>query len=77
LGLKVNFHKSELFSFGQAQAMDALYAELIGCEQCKILVSCLGISIYYRGLTNAKWKHVEYILQKRLSICKENYYLLM
>ena len=32
-GLKINFHKSELFCFGEAQENIALYTELFGCEQ--------------------------------------------
>jgi hypothetical protein len=31
--LKINFHKSELFCFGEAQDSAALYAELFGCGQ--------------------------------------------
>jgi hypothetical protein len=33
-GLKINFHKSELFCFGEAQDLVADYAELFGCGQC-------------------------------------------
>ena len=32
-GLKINFHKSELFCFGEAQDNVSLYAELFGCGQ--------------------------------------------
>ena len=32
-GLKINFHKSELFCFGEAQENASLYAELFGCTQ--------------------------------------------
>ena len=32
-GLKINFHKSELFCFGKAQEDASLYAELFGCAQ--------------------------------------------
>jgi hypothetical protein len=32
-GLKINFHKSELFCFGEAQDEASLYADLFGCEQ--------------------------------------------
>jgi hypothetical protein len=31
--LKINFHKSELFYFGEAQDSVADYAELFGCGQ--------------------------------------------
>jgi hypothetical protein len=33
LGLKINFHKSELFCFGEAKEDEALYADLFGCEK--------------------------------------------
>ena len=32
-GLKINFHKSELFCFSETQENAALYAELFDCEQ--------------------------------------------
>jgi hypothetical protein len=32
-GLKINFHKSELFCFGEAQDAASSYAELFGCGQ--------------------------------------------
>ena len=41
-GLKINFHKSELFCFGQAQADAALYAELFGCGKGQFPISYLG-----------------------------------
>ena len=69
-GLKINFHKSELFCFGQAQDDAALYAELFGCGQGQFPISYLGITIHFRRLTIAQWKNVEERLQKRLSSWK-------
>ena len=69
-GLKINFHKSELFCFGDAQDEAAQYAELFGCGMGQFLISYLGIPIHYRRLTIAEWKHVEERLQKRLSSSK-------
>ena len=69
-GLKINFHKSELYYFGEAQHDAHLYAELFGCGQGQFPISYLGIPIHYRRLTNAEWKHVEERLQKRLSCWK-------
>jgi hypothetical protein len=66
-GLKINFHKSELFCFGEAQDAMNVYAELFGCEQGQLPLSYLGIPIHYRRLSNAEWKKVEERLQKRLS----------
>jgi hypothetical protein len=69
-GLKINFHKSELFCFGEANDVINQYAELFGCEQGQFPMTYLGIPIHYRRLTNAEWKAVEERLQKRLSSWK-------
>jgi hypothetical protein len=69
-GLKINFHKSELFCFGDAQDAAAQYADIFGCEQGQFPIMYLGIPIHYRKLTNAEWRHVEERLQARLSSWK-------
>ena len=69
-GLKINFHKSELFCFGEAQDDVALYAELFGCGQGQFPIKYLGIPIHCRRLTNAEWKVVEERLQIRLASWK-------
>jgi hypothetical protein len=69
-GLKINFHKSELFCFGQALDEAHLYSELFGCGLGCFPISYLGIPIHHRRLTIAEWKHVEERLQKRLSSWK-------
>jgi hypothetical protein len=53
-GLKMNFHKSELFCFGEAQDSAATYAELFGCGQGQFPIRYLGIPIHYRRLTIAE-----------------------
>ena len=62
-GLNINFHKSELFCFGEAQENASLYAELFGCMQGQFPINYLGIPIHYRRLTNAEWKLVEERIQ--------------
>ena len=52
-GLNINFHKSELFCFGEAQDDANLYAELFGCGQGQFPISYLGIPIHFRRLTIA------------------------
>jgi hypothetical protein len=69
-GLKINFHKSELFCFGEAQDSTVEYADLFGCGQGQFQIRYLGIPIHYRRLTIAEWKLVEERLQKRLSSWK-------
>jgi hypothetical protein len=53
-GFKINFHKSELFCFGEAQDSVADYAELFGCWQGQFPIRYLGILIHYRRLTIAE-----------------------
>jgi hypothetical protein len=69
-GLKINFHKSELFYFGEAQEHAQLYAELFECNQGQFPIRYLGIPIHFRRLTNAEWKIVEERLQLHLSSWK-------
>jgi hypothetical protein len=69
-GLKINFHKSELYCFGEAQDQAQLYAELFGCNQGKFPIRYLGIPIHFWRLTNVEWKIVEERLQLRLSSWK-------
>ena len=65
-GLKINFHKSELFCFGEAVEAAVDYADLFGCAHGQFPIKYLGILIHYRCLTIAEWKHVEECLEKWL-----------
>ena len=53
-GLKINFHKSELFSFGEAVEAAANYAGLFGCAHGQFPIKYLGIQVHYRRLTIAQ-----------------------
>jgi hypothetical protein len=68
--LKINFHKSELFIFGEANDDANLYADLFGCDLGSFPINYLGIPIHYRRLTLAEWKIVEERLKKHLSSWK-------
>jgi hypothetical protein len=57
--LKINFHKNELFWFGDAQDDANLYAEIFGCGLGQFPISYLGIPIQFRRLTVVEWKLVE------------------
>jgi hypothetical protein len=45
--LGLNFHKSELFYFGEAQEEVNAYAYLFGCGQGQFPMRYLGIQIHY------------------------------
>jgi hypothetical protein len=53
-GLKINFHKSELFCYREAQDEVNAYADLFGCGQGQFHMRYLGIPIHYRRLTLAE-----------------------
>ena len=41
-GLKINYHKSELFCFGEAKEVESDYMNIFGCQVAKTL-TYLGI----------------------------------
>ena len=66
-GLKINFHKSELFCFGSAKEVETDYMQLFGCESGSLPFTYLGIPIHFRKLKNSDWKVVEDRFEKKLS----------
>ena len=69
-GLKINFHKSELFCFGEARGSLHTYMELFGCKQGDFPMKYLGIPIQYKKLRNSDWRVIEEHVEKRLSSWK-------
>jgi hypothetical protein len=69
-GLKINFHKSESFSFGDTRERAAEYVELFGCKEGGLPFRYLGIPMSYRKLSNGDWRLVEERFQKKLSSWK-------
>jgi hypothetical protein len=55
-GLKINFHNSELFYFGEAQDKVNAYANLFSCGQGQFPMRYLWILIHYPRLTLTEWK---------------------
>jgi hypothetical protein len=58
-GLKINFHKSEIFCFGKAKDIEQQYMQIFGCEAGALPFKYLGIPIHHRTLRNAEWNPVE------------------
>lgn len=69
-GLKINFHKSELFYFGRAKDEQERYKQMFGCELGSLPFSYLGIPIHHRKLSNKEWKCIEDRFEKKLSSWK-------
>ena len=66
-GLKINFHKSEVFCFGKANDFQEEYRCIFGCEVCSLPFKYLGIPIHYRKLLNKEWKAIEDRFDKKIS----------
>ena len=67
LGVKINFHKSELFCYGAAKNNQNEYAQIFGCNAGSFPFRYLGIPMHHRELMNKDWKHVEERFPKRLN----------
>jgi hypothetical protein len=68
LGLKINFHKSEMYCFGVAKEWENEYSAVFGCQSGSFPFKYLGILMHYRKLSNRDWKKVEERIEKRQSI---------
>ena len=66
-GLKINFHKSEMFCFGEARDLGREYSQIFGCDMGALPFRYLGIPMHHRKLRNSEWKEVEERFQKKLS----------
>jgi hypothetical protein len=66
-GLKINFHKSELFYFGEAQDVADQYAKMFGCVSGEFPLKYLEIPIHFTKLSNTNWKRVEEHFKKGLN----------
>jgi hypothetical protein len=68
-GLKINFHKSELYCFGRAKEQENEYRHIFGCEIGALPFKYLGIPIHYRRLLNKEWKPAEDRFERKLGCC--------
>jgi hypothetical protein len=58
-GLQINFHKSEIFCFGQAKELEPQYEQLFGCNKGSYPFRYLGIPMHFRKLNNKDWEMTE------------------
>jgi hypothetical protein len=58
-GLKINFHKYEIFYYGEAKHYEQEYTRLFGCGIGSFPFRYLGIPMNHRKLHNADWSIIE------------------
>jgi hypothetical protein len=66
-GLKINFHKSEIFCFGEAKEVEHTYSQLFGCKVGSYPFKYLGIPMQVTKLKNADWNVLLERIEKKLS----------
>ena len=66
-GLKINFHKSEIFCFGKAKEHEVFYSQLFGCGVGKFPFRYLGLPMHTRKLSNKDWRSIENRIENKLS----------
>jgi hypothetical protein len=64
-GLKINFHKSEIFLFSKAKVAENDYRIFFGCDLGFLPFRYLGIPTHYRKLTNSEWKLIDDIFERK------------
>lgn len=69
-GLKVNFHKSGVFCFGEARDKQDSYSNIFTCVVGKVPFKYLGIPINAVRLCNSDWNSPEEKMEKKLSVWK-------
>jgi hypothetical protein len=69
-GLKINFHKSELYCYGAAKNFEHDYARLFGRKTGNTPFKYLGIPMHHMKLSNKDWIIIEEKFQKKLSSWK-------
>jgi hypothetical protein len=69
-GLKINFHKSELFYFGEAKERAMDFVQMFGCKEGSLPFRYLGIPMNVHKIRNKDWRQVEESFQKKLSSWK-------
>jgi hypothetical protein len=68
--LKINFHKSEVFCYGEAKEIESCYTELFGCGLGQYPFRYLVIPMHHKKISNADWKFIEEKFEKKAELLK-------
>ena len=69
-GLKINYHKSEFFCFGEAKEVESDYMNIFGCQVAETPLTYLGIPLHHKRISNKDWKIIEDRFERKLSTWK-------
>jgi hypothetical protein len=63
-GVKINFHKSEVFCYGEAKEIEDCYTNLFICGLGQYLFRYLGFPMHHKKISNVNWKVIEEKFEK-------------
>jgi hypothetical protein len=66
-GLKINFHKSEVYCLGQAKNRVRQFEEILTCKSGDLPMKYLGIPIDEKRLVSSRWDPVVEKMGKKLN----------
>jgi hypothetical protein len=66
-GLKINFHKSEIFCLGEAKEFVNLYADIFTCPVGSLPMKYLGVPIDNKKISKSLWCPMMEIMDKKLA----------
>jgi hypothetical protein len=64
-GLKINFHKNEMFCYGQARETKCQYTKLFGCDLGQYPFRYLEIPMHHKKISNVDWQIIEDKFEKK------------
>ena len=69
-GLKINYHKSEFFCFGEAKEVESDYMNIFGCQVAETPLTYLRIPLHFKRISNKDRKVIEDRFERKLSTWK-------
>jgi hypothetical protein len=66
-GLKINFHKSEIYCLGEAKEIEDMYADIFTCPVGNLPIKYLGVPIDNKKLNKKLWCSMMEKMEKRLA----------
>ena len=64
-GLTINFHKSDIYLFGEAKSERNLYQEIFTCALGEMPLKYLGLPVPNKRIRNSMWRNVTDKNEKR------------
>jgi hypothetical protein len=66
--LMINFHKSEIYLFGDVKGKGHLYTDIFSCRTKSLPMKYLGVPIDNKKLSLSQWQQVEEKIEKKLGV---------